>query len=348
MSTWDKGPSGLLGSDQGLSFWQPQPTGGWATLKFTPGTLRQNAIACITQMVPPGGVIPCHAHRAADTIIYVMSGRCSATVDGTSHRLDVDATVVVGRQVPYSLVNDGDEELHLFISITPPGAEDLLAWWGIPRTIGELAPAAFDRPEGWAERARLLRVMADDDLAAADPAEKGAWRVVSRDASPSYWQPAPSRGFLAMKVATENYPSNAFAAGEQMLSPGALIVPHAHTHNEEVLLVTRGRGQVMIDGVMHPLETGSLAFVGRWVTHSFINSGDEDMHIFAILTPPVRDFVPMIKAIGRPRTPGEIAPEFAMENFEEVAASFLSGTILASPDVAAAHIASQAEPAIAA
>ena len=240
MSTWDKGPVGLLGQDEGLSFWQPQPTGGWATLKFTPATLRQNAAACITQMVPPGGVIPSHAHVAAETVIYVTSGRCTATIDGTAHRLEVDATVVVGRQVPIEIVNDGDDALHLFIWMTPPGPEDLLSWWGIPRTTGDAPPAPFDRPQGWAERARLLRVMTTDDLAVADPTDKGAWRVISRDATPTYWQPAPSRGFLAMKVSTDNYPSNAFEVGEQMLCPGAMIVPHAHSHNEEVLLVTRG------------------------------------------------------------------------------------------------------------
>lgn len=348
MSTWDKGPVGLLGKDEGQSFWQPQPTGGWATLKFTPATVRQNANACITQMVPPGGVIPCHAHAAADTLVYVTSGRCTAIIDGTTQRLDTDTTAAIGRQVPFQIINDSAEALHLFIWMTPPGAEDLVSWWGVPRTSGDAPPAPFNRPAGWEERARVLRVMTTDDLAVADAANKGTWRVVSRDASPSYWQAAPSRGYLTMKVSTENYPSNSFAAGEQMLCPGALIVPHAHTHNEEVLLVTRGRGEVMIDGVLHPLETGSLAFVGRWVTHSFINSGDEDMHILAILTPPVREFEPMIKNIGRPRVPGETAPEFEMVDFESVAAAFLSGTVLASPEVAAAHIAAEAAPAYAA
>ena len=345
MSAWDKGPASVLSPDEGQSFWQPQPTGGWATLKFTPETLRQNATACITQMVPPGGLIPCHAHAAADTVIYVTSGRCTATIDGTENALETDTTVAVGRQVPFEIVNDGDEPLHLFIWMTPPGAEDLLAWWGVPRKAGDPAPAPFDRPEGWAERAGMLRVMTADDLARADAAGKGAWRVIPRDATPTYWQPAPSKGHLGMKVTTENYPSNAFEAGEQVLCPGSRIVPHAHTHNEEVLLVTQGRGHVMVDGEPLPLETGSLTFVGRWVTHSFVNTGDEDMHIFAILTPPVREFMPLIKSAGRLRTPGEAAPEFEFENLEEAAAKYLSGAVLASPDVAAAHLAAEAEPA---
>ena len=347
MSAWDKGAAGLLGPDEGLSFWQPQPTGGWATLKFTPRTLRQNANACITQMVPPGGVIPRHAHAAADTVIYVTGGRCTATIDTTVHRLETDATVAVGRCVPFEIVNDGDEALHLFIWMTPPGPEDLLSWWGVPRKLGDAAPPPFERPQGWEERARLLRVMTAEDLAAADPADKGTWRVVAREANPSYWQPAPSRGYLATKVSPDDYPSNAFTAGEQMLCPGALIVPHAHTHNEEVLLVTRGRGQVMVDGALHPIETGSLAFVGRWVTHSFINSGDEDMHILAILTPPVRELGPLFKKIGRRRVPGEVAPEFEMADVESIAATYLSGAVLASPEVAAAHLAAEATPAVA-
>jgi quercetin dioxygenase-like cupin family protein len=104
MNTWDKGPTSLLGQDEGQSFWQPQPTGGWATLKITPRNLRQNAIACITQMVPPGGVIPRHARAAAETVIYVTGGRCTATVDATAHRLEADSTIVVGRQVPLHII----------------------------------------------------------------------------------------------------------------------------------------------------------------------------------------------------------------------------------------------------
>jgi hypothetical protein len=40
------------------------------------------------------------------------------------------------------------------------------------------------------------------------------------------------------------------------------------------------------------------------VTHGVINSGNEDLHVLGILTPPVREFVRMIEDVGRPRTPG--------------------------------------------
>ena len=101
----------------------------------------------------------------------------------------------------------------------------------------------------------------------------------------------------------------------------------------------------MVDGELHPIETGSLTFVGRWVTHSFINSGDEDMHILAILTPPVRELEPLLKEVGRPRTPGETAPDFEMADVENVIATYMSGAVLASPELAAAHIAAEPEPA---
>lgn len=346
MSDWDRGPVCLVKPDEGRSFWQPQPTGGWATLKITPATVRQTAGACIVQMVPPGGIIPAHAHLASETIIYVVSGRCEVRVEGESHRLDRDATFVVGQQRLFELENDGDEDLHLMIWLMPSRAEELLSWWGRPRTPGETAPQPFERPDGWEERARLLGVLPAAEAEKIDSSLKGSWRIVSAEATPTWWQPAPSRGYLGRKISLENYPSNAFTAGEQMLCPGAQIVPHAHSHNEEILLVTRGSGHVAGEGREFPIEPGSLVYVGRWVTHSFVNTSDENMHIFAILMPPVRDFWPMIDRLGRRRSPGEEAPYFELTEteLEEFTRDYLSGGALATPELAAAHRAAAEEP----
>ena len=35
---WDKGPTGLLGDEEGESWWMPQPMGGYVTLKYVPAT----------------------------------------------------------------------------------------------------------------------------------------------------------------------------------------------------------------------------------------------------------------------------------------------------------------------
>jgi len=341
MSDWDKGPACLVAPDEGESYWQPQPTGGWATLKVTPATTRQMTGACVVQMVPPGGVIPAHAHSASESLVYVMAGSCLLTIEKTEHRLERDALFVAGQRVTFELVNDGDEDLVLMFWTTPTRAEGLLSWWGRPRKLGDAAPAPFERPAGWHERAKLLGVLTADEAANVDASLKGSWRVVHDGTVPSFWQPAPQRGYLALKVNLDTYPSNAFQAGEQMLCPGSQIVPHAHSHNEELLLVISGHGHVATDDESLPLEPGSLVYVGRWVTHSFVNTGDENMRILGILMPPVRDFAELVVRLGRPRTPGEEAPYFELTEDEmaEFVDEYLSGGALATPEMARAHLA---------
>lgn len=60
--------------------------------------------------------------------------------------------------------------------------------------------------------------------------------------------------------------------------------PHAERDEDEFVLVLRGRPDVWIDGVLHPLEPGdSVAFpAGTGIAHSFLNNSDEDMHLLVI------------------------------------------------------------------
>jgi hypothetical protein len=62
-----------------------------------------------------------------------------------------------------------------------------------------------------------------------------------------------------MKATPENYPSNAFAVGEQMLCPGAAIVPHAHTPTRAAARDPRPRpGDDRRQ--LRPFDTGSMAW----------------------------------------------------------------------------------------
>ena len=117
--------------------------------------------------------------------------------------------------------------------------------------------------------------------------------------------------------------------------PGGAIPPHAHTRNEEVLLIATSSGQVLLDDVWHEAPTGSLAFVSRWVTHSIRNTGEGDMTIFAVFTPPGLD--QLLRAVSRPRVPGEPEPDPATLSLPENVAELLEGSVLALPAKAAAH-----------
>jgi len=60
--------------------------------------------------------------------------------------------------------------------------------------------------------------------------------------------------------------------------------PHAESEEDEFVYVLKGRPDVWIDGVLHPLEAGdSVAFpAGTGIAHSFLNNADEDMHLLVI------------------------------------------------------------------
>ena len=82
MTAWDKGPAGLLGPEDGRSYWPPRPTSGWVTVKFSPATFAHDAAACGVHVIAPGGRLPLQAHRAAEKVWYVLEGAGTATVDG--------------------------------------------------------------------------------------------------------------------------------------------------------------------------------------------------------------------------------------------------------------------------
>lgn len=333
MSAWDKGPAGVFGPDEGQGYWQPVPTGGHATLTMTPETFNHDASACGTQTIPPGGRIDPIAHRAAEKVWYVLDGSGELTIEGKKHRLVSKVTIAMGRKVVHSLVNDGERDLVLFFWITPPGYDDYLACIGRPRMAGETPPAfSANSLQGFA-RSPVLTGAAE--LAGIAAEDKGDWVVVGPEEGQSFWQGPPAGRYIQYKVHTEMFASNRFFAGIQVLAPGGNIPPHAHTRNEEWLLVRNGFGQIFVDGVWHDLKAGSLAFVSRWVTHSIRNDSDEDMEIFAVFTPPgLEKFLPPFSIA---RQPGEAEPEDSAFAMPDNAMELLAGAVLNLPFQADQH-----------
>lgn len=123
----------------------------------------------------------------------------------------------------------------------------------------------------------------------------------------SYWQPEPAHGYVTTKVSPHNLNTHTWAAGFQVIDPGGHIRPHAHERAEELLFVWEGHGVVVIDGVEHPVEPGSLIYVDKLVMHSVVNRSAGLMKVLWVITPPGLEDV--FSAIGRPRQPGEKRPE---------------------------------------
>lgn len=136
---------------------------------------------------------------------------------------------------------------------------------------------------------------------------KGPSLVVGPEEGESYWQPAPHRGYMTVKVGPHNHPSNLFSMGIQVMPPGCHVRSHGHARNDEVLFFYEGKGHCVVDGQTCPVEAGTTVVLGRYVEHSIHNDGDTDMKFFWVFSPPGLEQV--VEAGGRPRQPGEAPPE---------------------------------------
>lgn len=156
--------------------------------------------------------------------------------------------------------------------------------------------------------------------------EKGEFKVVGLDESASYWQPVPANGFVRNIISQKATGSkHNFSIGTQTVAPGCMIREHTHDGNEEVIFVIEGEGFARIEGTEYPIKRGSAVFIGFNRKHHFINPGPEPLtFVWYFMPGGLDDF---FEQIGRPRKPGEPAPEpFPRpENIAEIEARTVFG-----------------------
>ena len=132
--------------------------------------------------------------------------------------------------------------------------------------------------------------------------------VVGPTAGDSFWQPVPANGFVRniLNQQTTGGAAN-LSLGTQTVAPGCFIREHTHALNEEIIHVVAGRGLARIDGIEHPIETGSTVYIGCNRRHHFLNPNTEPMTFLWIMTPGGLDR--FFAEIGRPRSEGQPTPE---------------------------------------
>jgi len=70
------------------------------------------------------------------------------------------------------------------------------------------------------------------------------------------------------------------------LKPGEEIGMEVHNDIDQFVRVEQGKGKAIIDGVEHNIEDNWAVVVPAGADHNFINTGDEDMKLYTIYSPP--------------------------------------------------------------
>jgi mannose-6-phosphate isomerase-like protein (cupin superfamily) len=135
---------------------------------------------------------------------------------------------------------------------------------------------------GWAWRERAF---------AQEKAQMLASRTVNQADVPlkDYSFEGTPRGQVAVYFQGETAGTRDFVVGQFRLRPGSEPHPiHRHAE-EEVLIVTGGKGEIICDGKTTPVAAGSIMYTGPNVPHGIRNTGDEVLTFYWVKFTPRRN-----------------------------------------------------------
>jgi mannose-6-phosphate isomerase-like protein (cupin superfamily) len=151
-------PSAVIsGPEDGQSLWQPLPSRGYVTVKFSPQNMPYDTFSSGIQLLPPGCHIREHGHQQNHELVFVYEGTGSVTIEGETTPLEPGSAVLFGRYARHRIDNTGDVDMKLFWVFMPPGLEDWFNAIGRPRQPGEPMPEPFPRPDNVAEVQERMR-----------------------------------------------------------------------------------------------------------------------------------------------------------------------------------------------
>ena len=130
--------------------------------------------------------------------------------------------------------------------------------------------------------------------------------IVGPDEGQSLWQPAPAQGYVTVKLSASNSNYGAYSAGIQVLPPGCHVREHGHLDNHELIFVHEGRGTVTVNDLTTEVRVGSTVLFEPKSYHRIDNTGDTDLKLFWVYSPPGLEH--WFAAIGRPRHDGDTMP----------------------------------------
>ncbi|MEX0917194.1 MAG: cupin domain-containing protein [Candidatus Paceibacterota bacterium] len=70
------------------------------------------------------------------------------------------------------------------------------------------------------------------------------------------------------------------------LKPGEEIGMETHEAHDQFLRFEEGAGKAILDGVEHDIQADMAVIVPAGTAHNFINTGDTDLKLYTIYSPP--------------------------------------------------------------
>lgn len=70
------------------------------------------------------------------------------------------------------------------------------------------------------------------------------------------------------------------------IPPDGEVGEETHHDVDQVLIFTSGSGKAILNDVESPIQPGSLYAVPKGTKHNFVNTGDEDLKIISVYSPP--------------------------------------------------------------
>lgn len=91
-----------------------------------------------------------------------------------------------------------------------------------------------------------------------------------------------------MVVRPDNMGAATMCAGEAVFPGNAHAPVHVHADAEEILYVISGRGRMYFNGKPEDIEPGTFMFAPAGVEHSIEATTNEDLKVFYVFSPPVK------------------------------------------------------------
>lgn len=242
------------------------------------------------EVAPPGSrsSFP-HAEKLEEEFAFVLGGKPDVWIDGELHPLEAGDAVAfpAGTGVAHSFLNNSGEDMHLLVL-----GEHLVPGNQLYYPLNPERMAQFTEWNGaWLDAPQ--RPLGTHD---------GKAKAGTRRDSPVRSPRPPFVAHYSDRLAPFPNPQHTNHGGQSSRMGAALgltriginydIVapgnrtsrPHAESHEEEFVLVLRGRPDVWIDGHLHELSEGAAAVfpAGTGIAHSFLNNSDADVHLLVV------------------------------------------------------------------